>query len=161
MSSQQIVIRQATLEDADLIASLRVALMRDLGRLTSMEGESHLKEHVKAFLQRSLPQGTFLSWIAEVDGRPVATVGAELRVSMPHPLNLAGIELYVLNVYTVPGYRRRGVAERLMRALLDYAQTNHAGRITLHASDQGRPLYKKLGFVERLGEMYLYPGNRE
>jgi ribosomal protein S18 acetylase RimI-like enzyme len=53
----------------------------------------------------------------------------------------------VLNVYVAPAWRRRGVGEALMRAVLDALAARGIRRIVLHASDNGRPLYERLGFV--------------
>jgi ribosomal protein S18 acetylase RimI-like enzyme len=46
-----------------------------------------------------------------------------------------------------PDWRRRGVAEALMRAVLDVLALRGIRRIVLHASDDGRRLYERLGFV--------------
>jgi ribosomal protein S18 acetylase RimI-like enzyme len=45
------------------------------------------------------------------------------------------------------GWRRRGVAEALMRAILDTLAERGIRRVVLHASDDGRSLYQRLGFV--------------
>ena len=62
----------------------------------------------------------------------------------------------VLNVYVEPAWRRRGVAEALMRALLDALAVRGIRRIVLHASPDGRRLYERLGFVPT-NEMRLSP----
>ena len=53
----------------------------------------------------------------------------------------------VLNVYVERAWRRRGVADALMRAVLDGLAGRGIRRIVLHASDDGRRLYERLGFV--------------
>jgi predicted N-acetyltransferase YhbS len=53
----------------------------------------------------------------------------------------------VLNVYVEPEWRR-GVAETLMRVQLDAVAERGIRRVVLHASDDGRPLYERLGFVQ-------------
>ena len=58
-----------------------------------------------------------------------------------------GSEGIVLNVYTELAWRRRGVAELLMRELLAWSRVRGLARLVLHASTEGRPLYEKLGFV--------------
>jgi ribosomal protein S18 acetylase RimI-like enzyme len=50
-------------------------------------------------------------------------------------------------VYVEPPWRRRGVAEALMRALLSALAERGIRRIVLHASDDGKRLYQRLGFV--------------
>jgi ribosomal protein S18 acetylase RimI-like enzyme len=58
-----------------------------------------------------------------------------------------GPEAIVLNVYVEPAWRRRGVADALMRAVLDALAARGIQRVVLHASDEGRRLYERLGFV--------------
>ena len=58
-----------------------------------------------------------------------------------------GPEAIVLNVYVESTWRRRGVAESLMRAVLDDLAARGIRRIVLHASDDGRRLYERFGFV--------------
>jgi len=58
-----------------------------------------------------------------------------------------GPEAIVLNVYVEPAWRRRGVADALMRAVLDGLAGRGIRRIVLHASDDGRRLYERLGFM--------------
>ncbi len=58
-----------------------------------------------------------------------------------------GREGLVMNVYTAPAWRRRGIARRLMEEIIAWAKTAGIVRLVLHASDEGRPLYTALGFV--------------
>jgi len=45
-----------------------------------------------------------------------------------------------------PDWRRRGVGEAVMRVVLDALAARGIRRIVLHASENGRPLYERLGF---------------
>ena len=53
----------------------------------------------------------------------------------------------VLNVFTEPAWRRRGLAELLMRHVLEWARAQRLDRLVLHASAEGRALYERLGCV--------------
>ena len=78
----------------------------------------------------------------------VAGAGLVLRELLPRPGHPdGGAEAYVLNVYTDAAHRRRGLARGLMSAILDWCRANGALRVTLHASEEGRPLYVSLGFT--------------
>ena len=85
--------------------------------------------------------------------------GVQLRPILPRPRPPAGElelgpEAIVLNVYVVPTWRRRGIAEALMGAALAVLAERGIHRVVLHASDDGRRLYERLGFV-RTNEMLL------
>jgi ribosomal protein S18 acetylase RimI-like enzyme len=102
-----------------------------------------------------LRRGEYLGWVAQSTCRPleiVAGAGVQLRPILPPPRAAGdGIELgpeaVVLNVYVEPGWRRRGVGEALMRLVLSPLAERKVRRIVLHASDDGRRLYERLGFV--------------
>ncbi|HET9039113.1 MAG TPA: GNAT family N-acetyltransferase, partial [Gemmatimonadales bacterium] len=77
----------------------------------------------------------------------------QLRPILPRPgppggsLEL-GPEAIVLNVYVEPAWRRQGVGEALMRSVLAELAERKVRRIVLHASDEGRRLYERLGFAQ-------------
>jgi len=65
----------------------------------------------------------------------------------------------ILNVYTGPPHRHRGLARHLMGVILDWCRANRVEIVILHSSDEGRPLYESLGF-ERTREMRIELGPR-
>lgn len=52
-----------------------------------------------------------------------------------------------MNVYTYPAFRRRGLAEALVRAAVIWCRDNDISAVTLHFSDDGRQLYERMGFA--------------
>ena len=59
-----------------------------------------------------------------------------------------------MNVYTEAAYRRRGLVRGLMKTAMEWCAREGVGTVIPHASDEGRPLYEKLGF-EATDEMRL------
>jgi GNAT superfamily N-acetyltransferase len=53
----------------------------------------------------------------------------------------------ILNVYTCPQSRRKGLARKLTERAIEWCRANRVGTVILHASDAGRPLYQSMGFV--------------
>jgi GNAT superfamily N-acetyltransferase len=154
------VIRAATVEDADVLAHHRAAMFRDMGSLRP-ELYDALRAASRAWFAEAVPTGEYVAFLAAPADRPgeiVAGAGVQLRRQLPRP-RPGGAEIevrpqgLVLNVYTEPAWRRRGLAELLMRHLIDWAREHDVGGLTLHASDEGRPLYRKLGF-EQTNEMH-------
>ncbi len=60
----------------------------------------------------------------------------------------------ILNVYTEPEFRRRGLARRLTQAAMDWGKANGVDCVILHGSGDGRALYEPLGF-EPTNEMRI------
>jgi GNAT superfamily N-acetyltransferase len=108
-------------------------------------------------LERAMPSGEYVGWLAAPSEMPdeiVAGAGILQRQVPPHPhVSPGGIALaegrqgIVLNVFTERPWRRRGLAELLMRQLLAWAANSGLETLVLHASEDGRHLYERLGFV--------------
>jgi GNAT superfamily N-acetyltransferase len=99
-----------------------------------------------AYLKTAMADGSFRAWLA-ADGDRVVAGGAVVISPWPaHPYDLECRRATILNVYTDPEYRRRGIARKLMQTIIAWCQREGFARVTLHASDEGRHLYESLGF---------------
>lgn len=154
-------VRPATVAEAHVVARHRAEMFTDMGTLPGPLYD-RLVEGTICFLERAMPVGDYLGWFAVPTENPQEIVGGTgilLRRLPPHPLRGAanatlaeGRQGLVMNVYTERPWRRRGVAELLMRHVLAWSTENHLDTLVLHASEEGRALYEKLGFV-RTNEM--------
>jgi ribosomal protein S18 acetylase RimI-like enzyme len=147
-------IRRATIADLPLLAGHRAAMFRDMGKLRP-EAEPALIQATVDHLRDALPRGEYMGWVAENGSSPPESIGGagvQLRPMLPRPRSTGeeialGPEAIILNVYVEPAWRRRGVAEALMWAVLSALAERKIGRVVLHSSDDGRRLYERLGFV--------------
>lgn len=137
-----------------LLATHRVAMFRDMGRTTAAIEQPLLASCADYFAQ-ALPSGEYVGWIAYLTVPPHAPIGGagvQFRPLVPrtdptgHAL-VRGREGLILNVYTDPAHRRRGVARRLMETLIAWAPGAGIVRLVLHAAPDGRHLYESLGFL--------------
>lgn len=62
---------------------------------------------------------------------------------------------YIMNMYTAPEYRRQGIAFQTLDLLVKDAKEQGVLQIALEATDMGRPLYERYGFVKMEDEMEL------
>ena len=74
---------------------------------------------------------------------------------MPTYHNASGQKAYIMNMYTAPEYRRKGIAYHTLDLLVGDAKEQGVSQIALEATDMGRPLYEKYGFVKMEDEMIL------
>ena len=144
-------IRRATAADAGVLARHRADMFRDMGQLPA-DLRDTLIEAARAYFATAVPDGRYVAWLAEVEGEIVAGAGLQLRELLPRPVAggtrlVRGPQGLILNVFTEPAWRRRGVAAALMRELLRWCRANGIESLVLHASADGRPLYEKLGFT--------------
>ncbi|MBU1050543.1 GNAT family N-acetyltransferase [Candidatus Bipolaricaulota bacterium] len=137
-------IRLATMDEIDVLVELRVAMFEAMGH--SKESLIPAIEPMREYFQQHLPTGAFRVWIAEYQGAPVASIGLVIHSIPPSPRNTRGEVAYIMNLITLPEYRRRGIARRLLLHVMDVARSEGIPKACLHASSEGRPLYEQLGF---------------
>ena len=148
-------IRRATLEDAETLVRLRVTFLEEVGQFAEGVDSGAVAEAFRRYLQRKLPPGEFLAWVAEGEGEIVATSGLVFFERPPNGTSPTGLEAYVMNMYTLPRWRGRGLATALLDAALAHVKRTDARRVWLHATDVGRPVYERAGFVSSDAEMEL------
>lgn len=146
--------RKATIADIDCLVDLRMDFLAEAngGRSNS---EAALRSEIRAYLNRHMPNGSFAAWVCVDDRAIVGTSGIsfyELPATYNNPSGKVG---YIMNMYTKPVLRRRGIASKLFRAVLDEGIRAHVGKVQLHATTAGRPLYQKFGLVAQGDEMVL------
>jgi GNAT superfamily N-acetyltransferase len=148
-------IRRATLHDVDALVRLRFQLFRETGDLQSDEAAPELAEITRTYLTEMLPTEQFLAWIAETEeGEIIATSGVVFFTKPPTKANPHGREAYIMNMYTVPQWRSKGIATALLRALIQFVTTTtEAKRIWLHTTREGQSVYEKCGFVFTTDDM--------
>jgi GNAT superfamily N-acetyltransferase len=149
-------VRRATVAEADIIARHRAEMFLEMGLLPRPLYDE-LVAATRQYLAEAMPTDEYLGWLGTPKDNPreiVGGAGVLQRRVPPHPLNgsgdmglATGRQGVVLNVYTEPAWRRRGVAEFLMRHVLAWAADCGLETLVLHASTEGRPLYERLGFV--------------
>jgi GNAT superfamily N-acetyltransferase len=144
-------IRCAAVGDAAVIAGHRVGMFSDMGQVPTEALANELLQASTVALAALLREGSYLGWLAvDPQDRILAGVGVHIKPQLPritHQGRVAtGPVPLMVNVYTEPGARRRGIARALMQAVMAWAKSQGCDRMVLHASDFGRPLYQSLGF---------------
>jgi len=108
------------------------------------------REVVSDFVERARMAGPFAAFLAEMDSEVVGTAACQIYAGLYPEIRTPAAHLagYVWGVYVEPAHRRRGVAAKLTRAAIDHLQAVGCTRVRLHASLQGEPVYRRLGFRE-------------
>lgn len=109
-----------------------------------------MQKELPIYLQRHL-ENDLTAYIAASDGEVVSTA---LLLVIEKPINpalITGRNGIVLNVFTKPEHRRKKLATALMKMLLQDAEADGLDYVELKATEDGYPLYKTLGFIEKSG----------
>jgi len=147
------LIRGARIEDAPVIARQRAAMFVDMGSKDLGDVE-RMRVAAEREIARGLEDGSYRAWLAEAGGAVVAGGGVIMAPFQPTPTDPALRRAWIVNVYVAPGWRGRGLAHALMRAMVAWCREQGFGAVSLHASEAGRPIYEELGFA-RTNEMRL------
>lgn len=148
------VIRPAAAEDQAILVDFRLAMLAEIAHMRGHQPGRDAPPVADPAVMREANERwvcehfgrDFVAWLADLDGRPVATAGLMWFAHPPGPADPVGLEAYVLNVYTRPEARRMGLARALMERLVEEARSAGVRRIWLRTSADGRPLYEGMGF---------------
>jgi GNAT superfamily N-acetyltransferase len=155
--SEKFQIRLATRADLDVVSDHRARMFRDMGELPPEKFETFLAQS-KETLRSMFEHDQYVGWLVSPQDQPeniVAGAGVILRRVAPHPQQVtngqfeivSGRQAIIQNVFTDPEWRRRGLGTLLMKEIIAWSKKTGIESLVLHASDEGRPLYERLGFV--------------
>ena len=148
--------RLAAVDDAGDLARVRLDFLDDSGLAGSEEERARTLAGNLEFMEKSLADGSFVSWLAVSDGQIVGTSGISFYLLPPNRRYPAGRVAYISNMFTYREYRNQGIATKLFAMTVEEARKRGCGKVLLTATDMGRPLYEKYGFKDAEGDMTFY-----
>jgi GNAT superfamily N-acetyltransferase len=148
-----IYYQRAKILDVQSLVNLRLAFLAEVSGAT--ESDPVLRESLAEYFSRTIPSEEFIGFLAVADGAIIATSGLVFHRHPPSNRNPTGREAYIMNMYTAPAFRRRGIATRLLQLLIDHARQSDCGKISMHALPEGRSIYLNAGFVPIETELRL------
>jgi len=165
------VFRKAGAGDVASLVELRLAFMR-IVKDAGLPDEEAWRSELSALFERDLGSGALVAWICQDGGRTVAASGIAFgpppaggrpdgdvarrgegsgRGSAPR----AAAEALILNMYTLPEYRRRGLASELLGRCIAEGRGRGVRRLRLQPTEDGRALYERFGFRRAGDDMLL------
>ena len=147
---QDFDLRLATIDDIPVLVSHRRKMFEDMavvkGEQLDRGGLDTMDAAYTVLLRYEIPAGSTRVWVIEDNGTIAASGALKFTDWLPRPDGSRRGLVYVHSVYTEPDYRRKGLARRILTAMIDDCRDNGWPRISLHASELGRGLYEDLGF---------------
>lgn len=151
----ELIYKKASLDDIDILTETRVTVLRAANRLSGDEDMSEVERQSRAYYEKALADGTHTAYLVFDGERVVGTGGVSYYAVMPTFHNVTGEKAYIMNMYTDPEYRRRGIAMKTLGLLIEDSLGRGVTDIGLEATDMGRPLYERYGFIAAGAEMLL------
>ncbi len=150
-----LLYKRATSEDIDILTTTRIQVLRAANRLSEDTDMSEVERQSYNYYQKALSDGTHIAYLVFDKDRFVGAGGVSFFQVMPTYHNPSGNKAYIMNMYTDPEYRRRGIAYKMLDMLIRDTKSRGITAISLEATDMGRPLYEKYGFIKMNHEMEL------
>jgi GNAT superfamily N-acetyltransferase len=153
-SAAEYTVRPATPADLDIVLHHRRRMFEDMGFTDPRAMEAMFRSSTP-LLSTGLANGRYRGWLVEAGPEGVVAGGGVIVLDFQsHPIDPRPQRAWVVNMFTEPAHRHRGLARRLMDVMIDWCRADGMKILYLHASDFGRPLYASLGF-EPTNEMRL------
>ena len=109
--------------------------------------DADLRAHFRQYLERKLGAADFAAWVID-DGKQIICTGSVILYEIPGRADVTH-EAYVINVYTLPAFRGRGLARQLMEELLAHVKTLPVRKVWLRTAPKAKTLYERSGFRVR------------
>lgn len=147
--------KKATIQDIDELVRTRIIVLRAANKLSDDVDMSLVEKESYEYYKRALESGEHIAYLVYYNDTFIGAGGVSFYQVMPTYHNPSGKKAYIMNMYTAPEYRRRGIAFQTLDLLVKDAKSQGISQIALEATDMGRPLYEKYGFVKLQDEMEL------
>ena len=147
--------RRATIEDLDELVRTRIKVLRAANKLDENVDMSEIERQSKDYYEKALADESHTAYLVYDEDTFVGAGGVSYFRVMPTYHNPSGEKAYIMNMYTAPEYRRNGIAFKTLDLLVRDAKERNIKAISLEATDMGRSLYEKYGFVKMNDEMEL------
>ena len=148
-----VTYRRANKEDIKNLVRIRSIFLTEFDGKDHLENKAKVDLEVEKYLVKFIETDEFIGFVAEEDNKIIGTSAVTFYNILPAVHYLNGKLAYISNIYTIPEYRRRGIAKKLFKLVLDEALFRDCSKVTLHASKDGELVYEKFGFIKTSTEM--------
>lgn len=151
----EFVYKKAGLEDIELLVETRIEVLRAANRLDCDTEMPFVEQQSREYYKEYLRTEEHIAYLVFDGERFIGAGGVSFFRVMPTYHNPTGWKAYIMNMYTNPNYRRKGIAYHMLELLTEEAKNKGITHISLEATDMGRHLYERYGFVSMKDEMEL------
>lgn len=147
--------KKATIADIDELVRTRIIVLRAANKLSNDVDMSLVEKESYEYYKSALETGEHIAYLVYDNETFIGTGGVSFYKVMPTYHNPTGKKAYIMNMYTASAYRRQGIAFYTLDLLVKDVRKQGVSQITLEATEMGRTLYEKYGFVKMEDEMEL------
>ena len=149
----EIEYKKAKVENLEELVGLRLKVLKVANKLNDSEDMGNIPENTRNYYKNALNGKDCTIILAYDKDKIVGCGGASYYDVMPTCDNPTGKNAYIMSMYTDLDYRRKGIANHILQILMEDISEKNIVRVTLEATDMGKELYKKNGFMFMENEM--------
>ena len=145
-------LRTASIKDISILAIERLSFI-DFSEEDSCY--ETIYKNCYQYFEKAMAENMCDAILVEEDGECIGTGIIFYYLSVPSAFNITGKNAYITSMYVKEEFRRCGIGSAILKELIKKASQKEYEIIMLNASDMGKPLYSKMGFVESNNGMIL------
>ena len=148
--------RKASQNDIENLSAMRVSMLCENGHYDS-DFQERLFKNTLEYLNKGISDNSVGVWVATSKNEIIAMCCLSYFHLPPNELCMSGKSAHLGNMYTVPSFRNKGIASKLLEIIVAEAKKNQCERIVLVPTKSGKPIYEKFGFVPWFDAMVFFP----
>lgn len=142
-----ITYHKATANDISTLVEHRILFAIELSNNRDEILIQACRKQLTEYFEKATSDNSCISFIAKCEGEVAGIGSVHLREMPGNFKNPSGKWGYIMNMYTVPQHRRKGVCRGILNALVDEASQYGITGFELHATKEGELVYKQEGFT--------------
>jgi GNAT superfamily N-acetyltransferase len=151
----ELTYKKAEMSQLDDLVKLRIKVLRAANKLSYDVDMSKIEQHSYVYYKQGFQSNNFTVYLAYDGDQIVGCGGVSYFDIMPTFDFPNGKCAYIMNMYTESEYRKKGISTRILDLLVKDSKEKDIHKITLEATDMGRSVYDKYGFIQMKNEMEL------
>jgi GNAT superfamily N-acetyltransferase len=150
MEISQLKIRRVEQSDIDEMVRHRICYLVELTGTKKTHDRIKTEVEMKLHFQGKIAEGSIIALVATHNDVPVS-YGALVIKQIPGDLDHSIYnEADILNMYTIPEARKKGISSLILSKLIDEARKMGISKLSLHTTKDGERIYRAAGFTEPL-----------
>jgi predicted acetyltransferase len=141
-----ITYHKATVDDISILVAHRILFALELSGGQNEEEIIALKKQMTDYFLKATAEHTCISFIAKCDDIVAGIGSVHLREMPGNFKNPSGKWGYIMNMYTIPMYRRKGICREILNLLVEEGRLLNITAFELHATKEGEMVYRQEGF---------------
>jgi GNAT superfamily N-acetyltransferase len=148
IDNKNLVYRKLCSNDMELFIKLRLDFINEFHKDVDAIEKDKIKNSLKSYFERHIENSDVIGIVCEYNGNVVSVAFLIIGEWPANRTFINGKIATLLNVYTYPEYRKKGIGTNVINKIIEEAKNRNVSIINLLATEDGENVYKKAGFIE-------------